>query len=80
MASVQAAATDGLLRGANLFDIYRPKPGAEAAAGMTPHEKSLAVRLLLGSASETLTDERIDAAVKAVLDRLQADLGARLRA
>ena len=47
---------------------------------MTPHEKSLAVRLLLGSASETLTDERIDAAVKAVLDRLQADLGARLRA
>ncbi len=79
MGAVQAAPTDGLLRGASLFDIYRPKPGAEGAAGMSAHEKSLAVRLLLGSASETLTDERIDAAVKAVVDRLQADFGARLR-
>ena len=47
---------------------------------MSAQEKSLAVRLVMGSAQETLTDERIDAAVKAVLDRLQPDLGARLRA
>ena len=70
---------DGLWS-ATLFDIYRPKSGAEAAAGMSAQEKSLAVRLVMGSAQETLTDERIDAAVKAVLDRLQPDLGARLRA
>ena len=80
MQSVHAADTGGLLRTATLFDIYRPKSGAEAAAGMSAQEKSLAVRLVMGSARETLTDERIDAAVKAVLDRLQPDLGARLRA
>ena len=47
---------------------------------MTPQEKSLAVRLVLGSTHDTLTDERIDAAVKAVLERLATELGARLRA
>ena len=62
-----------------LFDIYRPKAGAEHAAGMAAGEKSLAVRLVLGSEGETLTDERIDAAVKAVVEGLQGDLGARLR-
>ena len=46
---------------------------------MAAGEKSLAVRLVLVSEGETLTDERIDAAVKAVVERLQGDLGARLR-
>jgi len=64
-----------------LFDIYRAKPGSETAAGMTAGEKSMALRLALGSEDgENLTDERIDAAVKAVLDRLRAELDARLRA
>ena len=64
-----------------LFDIYRAKPGSETAAGMAAGEKSMALRLALGSEDgENLTDERIDAAVKAVLDRLRADLDARLRA
>lgn len=72
-------AAGGLLRSATLFDIYRPKPGAPAA-GMTEGEKSLAVRLVLGSGHDTLTDERMDTVVKTVLQRLQADLGARLRA
>ena len=80
MQSVHAASTGGLLRSATLFDIYRPKPGAEGQAGMTPQEKSLAVRLVLASTQDTLTDARIDAAVQAVIDRLAADLGARLRA
>ncbi|QTD43965.1 phenylalanine--tRNA ligase subunit beta [Ottowia testudinis] len=80
MRSVHAAPTDGLLRGATLFDIYRPKAGAETAAGMSAQEKSLAVRLALGSPHETLTDERIDLAVNAVIERLQTDVGARLRA
>ncbi|MDO5654330.1 MAG: phenylalanine--tRNA ligase subunit beta, partial [Brachymonas sp.] len=79
MQSVHGTQSDGLLRSATLFDIYRPKPGAEAAAHMAAAEKSLAVRLVLGSDQDTLTDERIDGVVKAVIERLQADLGARLR-
>ena len=77
--AVHAAPSEGLLRGATLFDIYRPKPGGEAAAHMAAAEKSLAVRLVLASDQDTLTDERIDGVVKAVVERLQADLGARLR-
>ena len=80
MASVHAARTEGLLRGATLFDIYRPKPGTDAAAGLAAGEKSLAVRLMLGQDGETLTDERIDRAVDAVIERLRSDIGARLRA
>ena len=79
MQAVHAAPSEGLLRGATLFDIYRPKPGGEAAAHMAAAEKSLAVRLVLASDQDTLTDERIDGVVKAVVERLQADLGARLR-
>ena len=79
MQAVHAAPSEGLLRGATLFDIYRPKPGGEAAAHMAAAEKSLAVRLVLVSDQDTLTDERIDGVVKAVVGRLQADLGARLR-
>jgi phenylalanyl-tRNA synthetase beta chain len=59
-----------------LFDVYKPK---QAAAGLGAHEKSLAVRLTLASAEATLTDEQIDGAVKAVVDRVAADLGGRLR-
>ena len=81
MAAVHGAPTGGLLRDAALFDIYRPKPGSGGAGGgIAVGEKSLAVRLVLGSDTETLTDERIDVAVKAVVDRLQEELGARLRA
>ncbi|MFT3777339.1 MAG: phenylalanine--tRNA ligase subunit beta [Ottowia sp.] len=79
MAAVHAAPTDDLLRDATLFDIYRPKAGSEGAAGMAAGDKSLAVRLVLGSEAETLTDERIDGAVQSVVERLRADLGARLR-
>jgi phenylalanyl-tRNA synthetase beta chain len=42
-------------------------------------EKSLAVRLTLASSEATLTDEQIDAAVKAVIDSIAARLGGRLR-
>ncbi|MDO5288053.1 MAG: phenylalanine--tRNA ligase subunit beta [Pseudomonadota bacterium] len=83
MQTIHAANTHpdagGLLRSATLFDIYRPKPGTPVA-GMAEGEKSLAVRLVLGSGQDTLTDERMDTVVKAVLDRLHAELGARLRA
>ncbi|MGA0610948.1 phenylalanine--tRNA ligase subunit beta [Caldimonas sp. KR1-144] len=76
IAAVKAAPTDGLVRDALLFDVYRPKtPTAEIAAG----ERSLAVRLELLDEQATLTDERIDAAVQAVVTHLSSTLGVRLR-
>jgi phenylalanyl-tRNA synthetase beta chain len=43
-------------------------------------EKSLAVRLTLGSPDATLTDAQIDTAMNAVVEHLASTLGARLRA
>lgn len=82
MQSVHAASSADTLRSATLFDIYRPKTGAETSANapVAANEKSLAVRLVLDGGSESLTDERIEHIVQAVLTQLQADLGARLRA
>ncbi len=76
MQAVHAADTGGLLRDALLFDVYKPK---QATAGLGADEKSLAVRLTLGSAEATLTDEQIDQAVKAVVERIATQLGGRLR-
>lgn len=77
MQSISVAPSSGVVRSARLFDVYRPKnPSAEVAAG----ERSLAIRLELLDEHGTLTDERIDAAVRSVLDTLSAQLGARLRA
>lgn len=77
MAAVHGADTRGLLKGATLFDVYRPQ---QASAGMHLGEKSLAVRLVLSSDAATLTDDDIEAAVQAVLANLQQQLQARLRA
>ncbi len=76
MQAIQAAGTGGLLRDAFLFDVYKPK---QPAPGLALHEKSLAVRLTLGSREATLTDDQIDAAVKAVVDSIAGRLGGRLR-
>jgi phenylalanyl-tRNA synthetase beta chain len=66
----------GLVRSAQLFDIYKPAtPSAEIATG----ERSLAVRLELRDDDATLTDERIEAAVGEIVARLKSTLGARLR-
>lgn len=75
MEAIAAAPTDGVVRSARLFDVYRPK----AAEGRPAGERSLAVRLELLDEAATLTDERIDAAVRSVLDTLSSRLGARLR-
>ena len=77
-----AAITDdgpgaGLVRGARLFDIYKPK---SPVPGIADNERSLAVRVELRDDEQTLTDERIDAAMKAVLARLGERIGARVRA
>ncbi|MBC5785929.1 phenylalanine--tRNA ligase subunit beta [Ramlibacter sp. USB13] len=76
LAAIRSADTGGLLRDAFLFDVYKPQ---QATAGLALHEKSLAVRLTLARSDATLTDEQIDAAVRAVVERVTAQLGGRLR-
>lgn len=76
LAAIRSADTGGLLRDAFLFDVYRPQ---QPTAGLSMNEKSLAVRLTLARADATLTDEQIDAAVRAVVERVTAQLGGRLR-
>jgi phenylalanyl-tRNA synthetase beta chain len=76
MEAVYSAPTGGLLRDALLFDVYKPK---QASAAMGLHEKSFAVRLTLASGEATLTDEQIEAAVRAVVATIAARLGGRLR-
>ncbi|MEJ8858300.1 phenylalanine--tRNA ligase subunit beta [Variovorax robiniae] len=82
-AIASASGNDGLLQGANLFDIYRPqvaRDGAVAASGgLAQGEKSMAVRLSFQSDAGTLTDEQIEPAVRAIIEQLGARLGARLR-
>ena len=76
MQAILERSSDGLIRSANLFDVFRPP----AAAGSTVStERSLAVRLELRDDAATLTDERIDAAVAGVLETLRTRLGVRLR-
>ena len=66
----------GLVRSVLLFDVYRPaQPSGDIGAG----EHSLALRLELLDDAANLTDERIDAAVAAAVQRAQAAFGARLR-
>ncbi|WP_225783393.1 phenylalanine--tRNA ligase subunit beta [Xenophilus sp. Marseille-Q4582] len=77
--AIRSAPSQGLLRDVQLFDIYRPAPGA-AAGGLAAGEKSLAVRLLLQSEAGTLTDEQVDGVVQAVVAQCAAKVGARLRA
>ena len=67
------------LREARLFDVYRPKAGG-AGGGLAADERSLAVRLILSRDDATLTEEDIEATVKASLESLQQRVGARLRA
>jgi phenylalanyl-tRNA synthetase beta chain len=78
MTAIWAAPTAGLLQDAQLFDVYRPKPGLDAPSGAG--DRSLAVRLTLNSDDATLTEDQIESVVKAVLGQLTTDLGARQRA
>jgi phenylalanyl-tRNA synthetase beta chain len=81
MSAIWAAPTAGLLRDAQLFDVYRPKPAKDAAVAAQDgaNDRSLAVRLTLNSVDATLTEEQIESTVKAVVERLTADVGARQR-
>ncbi len=66
----------GHVRGATLFDVYKPQVGATATG---PTERSMAVRLELLDTDSTWTDERIDAVVQAAVARAGQAVGARLR-
>ena len=80
MTAIWAAPTAGLLRDAQLFDVYRPKLAKDASPatdGAT--DRSLAVRLTLNSDDSTLSEEQIESTVKAIVDQLTASLGARQR-
>jgi phenylalanyl-tRNA synthetase beta chain len=79
MAAVWAAPTAGLLRDAQLFDVYRPKLAKDAPVVDGGGDRSLAVRLTLNSDESTLSEERIESAVKAVVDQLIAAVGVRQR-
>jgi phenylalanyl-tRNA synthetase beta chain len=77
LAATHAAPTQGLLQDARVFDIYRPLADT---AGQGAGEHSVALRLTLGSAQATLTEEQIETTVAAVVGQLAARLGARQRA
>ena len=79
MAAIWSAPTAGLLRDAQLFDVYRPKLAKDAVVTDGAADRSLAVRLTLNSDEASLTEEQIDATVKAVVDQLSQTLGARQR-
>jgi phenylalanyl-tRNA synthetase beta chain len=76
MQAIRSADTGGLLRDALLFDVYKPQ---QSTASLKADEKSLAVRLTLASSDATLTDEQIESAVRAVVERIATQLGGRLR-
>ena len=77
MDTISAVDTQGLLKSAKLFDIYRPQQGN---VNMQMGEKSLAVRLTLGNDHTTLTDDTIETVVQAITAALQNSLQARMRA
>ena len=79
MAAVWAAPTSGLLRDAQLFDVYRSKTAKDVVAPKGATDRSLAVRLTLNSEKATLTEEQIETAVKAVVDQLVMAVAARQR-
>ena len=61
----------GVLRHAELFDIYRPQD---------INEKSMAIRLTLNGETQALTEVQIETAVAAIIEQLGAKLDARQRA
>lgn len=75
---IRAADTSGALQHVSLFDIYRPKPGTEAASGLSAGEKSMALHLLLTQSQDDDAQDA-DAVVTRIVQHLGQTLGARLR-
>jgi phenylalanyl-tRNA synthetase beta chain len=72
LSSAVAAAAPRLVRSVRIFDVYK---GSGIEAGL----KSVALGLILQETSRTLTDVDADAAMAAVLSKLQQDFAAVLR-
>ncbi len=72
MQATIARAAGPLLESATIFDIYRGAPVPE-------NRKSVALALRFRAAERTLVDAEVDAAIKAILDAAQNELGAQLR-
>ncbi|MDA8521245.1 phenylalanine--tRNA ligase subunit beta [Acidovorax sp. NCPPB 4044] len=82
MRVVEEAMQTEQLRSVVLFDVFRArlgKDGEVVTGGLTPQEKSFALRLTLGGGTAVLTDKEIDECVQTVLQQLTQRLGARLR-
>jgi phenylalanyl-tRNA synthetase beta chain len=79
MKAIWSAPTDGLLRDALLFDIYRPKTTGSINELATVAEKSMAVRLTLNAQDATLSEQQIESVVAAVVATLVEKVGARQR-
>jgi phenylalanyl-tRNA synthetase beta chain len=79
LAAIWSAPNAGLLRDAQLFDIYRPKALKDGDAQALPCEKSMAVRLTLASEEASLTEDEIENLIQSVLSSLTGALGARQR-
>ena len=78
--AVWAAATNGLLRDAVVFDVYRPKLLKDSELENEQNkQKSMAVRLTLSNEDGTLNETQIEAVVQAVLTSLTTALAARHR-
>ncbi|MCX8520529.1 MAG: phenylalanine--tRNA ligase subunit beta, partial [Rhodoferax sp.] len=80
MEAIWAAPVNGLLRDAQLFDVYRPKLPKEAESGAGAMDRSMAVRLTINSDEASLTEEQIETVIQSILDQLAHALAARLRA
>jgi phenylalanyl-tRNA synthetase beta chain len=80
MSAIWSTPTSGLLRDAVLFDLYRPKPTKLDEVLLENGDKSMAVRLVLNADDSTLSEEKIDITVAAVVASLVERVGARQRA
>lgn len=80
LVAVQAAPTQGMLRHATVFDIFRANSKAAASSNwLGADEKSVAIRLQFLNEQASLTDEVIETLRQAVLTQLASDVQARLR-
>ena len=79
VSAVWSAPTSGLLRDAQLFDMYRPNVAKDVSSVNSAVDRSLAVRLTLNCDDATLSEEQIESVVKAVVDQLTTSIGARQR-
>ena len=81
MAAIASTPYQHVLKETLLFDIYKPAPSAQpqATGGLQAGEKSMAIRLKLQAQDQTLTEDQIEGVVRAVIQQLEAQTGARLR-